>query len=312
MKSILPLIAFALHAISCQGQKEQTRTFTRIRSLRIVMESGNCELRKSTDGAITASVQFDEANGLTPYMQQEKDKLSIKEDLKDGSGKGKSNWLISLPDDLAITFITTSGKLKVSDVKMTFHGTSDAGALSFTKVSGDLDISIVSGDLDIEDFSGVLNARMGSGTSHISRSIGDLRVTSDVGQIVVADSKAKFQVASKNGNVVGRNVTTGGSSRFTTSIGNAEVRLSATPVHDLFISSGTGDALCAFNGNTFEGKIIMRAGTQSGHIRAPFGFEREEELEYGRNPTLQKSTRLGKAKTYIQVNTISGEAILTP
>ena len=111
--------------------------------------------------------------------------------------------------------------------------------------------------------------------------------------------------------MVGRNISLGGSSKFTTSTGDCEVLLSATPEHDLLVSSGTGQALVAFNGNKVQGRIIMRAGMQSGRITAPFGFEKEEETDYSNVLTLQKSTRMGNAKNYLQVNTVSGEAVLT-
>jgi hypothetical protein len=314
MRRIQPvfLLCLCLQAapIPCKPQQEQTKTFTRIRSLRIALASGDCELRKSTDPTVTVNLQFEESSGTKPAMLQEKDKLIISEEVKGPVGNGKSKWTITVPDDLPITFHSISGKLQISDLKLKFVGASDRGPLLFSRVTGDIDVSVVSGDLDIEDFLGMLNARIGSGHTHISRSVGEIKIDGDGGPIVVSESKAKFRISNNTGDVVARNVSLGGSSKFTSTGGNAEIRLSATPQHDLFVSSGSGEALVAFNGNNLQGKIIMRAGMKSGRINAPFGFEKEVETDYGRRPTIQKSTRMGTAKNYIQVNTVSGEAIL--
>jgi hypothetical protein len=85
--------------------------------------------------------------------------------------------------------------------------------------------------------------------------------------------------------------------------------LASAPAHDISLNSGSGDAILDFNGNKIEGLIVMKANKKNGVIKAPFDFDKTEEIEQGRDQVaIKKTTQRGTSDVKISIGTGSGVA----
>lgn len=172
-----------------------------------------------------------------------------------------------------------------------------------------MSVSTGSGDLDIEAFDGVLDGSTGSGTIRVLNSKGELKLNCGSGNIRITDSQAEFRASTGSGDVAARNLKLVAASRFNSGSGDAQVQLAGSPMFDISVGSGSGNAELDFNGNEISGDIVMTANKKNGRIVAPFDFDKTEEtMEGGDQVTVRKSVVKGTQK--ISVSTGSGEAII--
>lgn len=307
------VVAFLIFgAIPVAAQKEINKTFDGITKIRLSTASGSCKITKSDSKSVALNLQhtYDE-DEYQPRIEQEGDRLTIKEDFRGNNHSGSAYWTLKVPEGVAITFSTGSGDLDITGVKTELRANSGSGNLTFIDTQGDVDATTGSGDLEIENFNGELNANTGSGTVTVANGQGDISLNCGSGNIRVSDVVAVLSANTGSGNIQGRNIKLNGSSKFNTGSGSARIQLAATPTFDVSINSGSGDAELDFNGNEIVGEIVMRASKRNGRITAPFEFDKTEETnEWGDNVTIKKTAVRGKGTNRISIGTGSGDAVI--
>jgi hypothetical protein len=163
----------------------------------------------------------------------------------------------------------------------------------------------------VDNYAGELNINSGSGEIAVRKSEGDMNLNGGSGNIRIADSKASFSANSGSGNVIGSNVTLTGSSKFNSGSGDAEILLAVAPSYNISVNSGSGDSQLDFNGAKIEGEVVMKANKKNGIIKAPFDFDKTEELnEHGDQVIVKKTAIKGNGNIKIAVSTGSGAAVL--
>jgi hypothetical protein len=110
--------------------------------------------------------------------------------------------------------------------------------------------------------------------------------------------------------VEAENITLKEDGNFNTGSGDVEISLEAALDYDIELNSGSGDAVLDFNGQKIEGTIVMKAKKRGGDIRAPFEFDRVEEIEEGGDIYIKKTKKLGNKDIDIYVGTGTGNAII--
>lgn len=299
--------------IALLAQKEISKTFTGVKSIRIQTASGDCKIIKSADASVAVSVRhgYDERE-YEPVFEQSGDRLELKENYKANSVNGSGPvWTLTIPEGIDVRFRTGSGDVEAANMKLRMDVNTGSGSVAFRKVSGDVTINTGSGDLDIEEYDGILDANTGSGTARVTNSKGELKLNCGSGNIRIADSQAQFRASTGSGDVTARNLKLTASSRFNSGSGDTEVILGGSPAFDVSVGSGSGNAELNFNGNEIAGEIVMTANKNRGSIVAPFEFDKVEETkEWGDQVTVRKSVVRGNGKQKVSVSTGSGEAII--
>jgi hypothetical protein len=307
-KALLPLVMFSLMIpLGLVAQKDASKSFDGIKSIRMNTSSGNCKIQKSSNSTVSVKVQYTyDDSDYRPEMVKNGDRLEIREEFLKRSVSGSSDWVLSVP------FNTGSGDIEVADLKINLDGTTGSGDLFLTNVSGEIKGTTGSGNIELRKVNADIRATTGSGDIDLEGSSGDISITCGSGNLNLNDSKASFRAITGSGSIRTRNLAITGSSSFATGSGNARIVLAATPESNLSVASGSGDAEVDFNGNAIQGEIVMRASKRNGRIEAPFEFDKTEEIDNGnRNDvTVEKTVVKGNSNNRIRISTGSGAAIL--
>ena len=302
-----------LTAIAASAQKEVTKSFSGIKSIRMTGSSGDCKILKSTDGTVKVYVRHSYAESeFTPTMEQSGDLLILKEEYLVRSVSGTSpRWTLTIPEGTEVRFRTGSGGLEATGMKLQLDVNTGSGSVALQKVSGEITVNTGSGDFDLEDSDGTIDVSIGSGTVRISNSRGKLKLGCGSGNIRINNSQGVFRASTGSGDVIGHSVSLEGSSNFSSGSGDAQVVLAGTLKYDIAVGSGSGDAELNFNGSEVSGEIVMVANKENGRIIAPFEFEKVEEINKGRDQvTVKKTVTKGKGTNQVRISTGSGNATL--
>ncbi len=297
----------------CFAQKEQVKTFTGVKSIKMNNSSANCKIQKSSDQSVTVKLKYTYNDGdVENTMDQEGDRLVIRETFHANNVRGSSEWILSVPDGIAIKYTTGSGSIEAANLKLDINATTGSGGFTLNNVTGTLNITTGSGDLELDGFSGELYVNIGSGSATIQNSSGDFDLNCGSGNINVNQSKAAFKINTGSGRVLAKGINLTGASRFNSGSGSSTVVLASALQHDIAVNSGSGDAELNFNGNPIAGEIIMEASKEHGRIDAPFAFDKTEEIVRSGNDnvTIRKTVAKGKSINKIRVGTGSGDAVL--
>ncbi len=312
LKNSLFAIALVSPLLSL-AQKEQTKSFTGIKLIKMSNSSASCKIQKSTDQTVTVKLRYTyDDNDVENTMDQDGDRLVIRETFHANNVRGNSEWTVSVPDGMTIKYTTGSGSIEANNLKLDLNATTGSGSFTLNKVSGIVNANTGSGDIELDGFNGELYVNVGSGSATIDNSSGDFDLNCGSGNIYVNQSRAAFKLNTGSGRVLAKGVNLTGASRFNSGSGNATVVLAAAPQHDIMVNSGSGDAELNFNGNAIAGEITMEASKGHGTITAPFEFDKTEEIGRGDkdNITVRKTAIKGKATNKIRVGTGSGDATL--
>jgi hypothetical protein len=316
MKRIIGLVvlAFMLSSAGVLAQKTVSKSFSGIKKIRMNTASGSCDIRRSPDASVKVSVDYTyDTDRFEPRMDQEGDRLVIKETYRGNSGNGDSKWTITIPDNMSFTFSTGSGNLDAADISLDLNANTGSGNLTFTNVKGTVDGSTGSGDIELVNFSGDMHANTGSGNIRAEKCLGELGLNCGSGNMRLTDNQVTISANTGSGTIRATSMKLEGSSSFNTGSGSAEVTLASSPKFDVSVNSGSGNAELNFNGNAISGQIVMRYSKRNGRIEAPFEFDKTEEIDNGNNNndvTIEKSVVKGNGTNRIRVSTGSGTAAL--
>lgn len=135
MKKQLVTILLLCAPIALFAQKEISKTFGGVKSVRITTASGNCRILKSADATVTIGVRhaFDESE-FEPVLAQDGDRLELKENYKAQSVSGTSPvWTMSIPEGIEVRFRTGSGSIEAASMKLQLDVNTGSGSVTFTR-----------------------------------------------------------------------------------------------------------------------------------------------------------------------------------
>lgn len=294
MKPALIILGILVGITSINGQEKITKTYTGIDEIEISVSSGDAIFKKSTSNEVTVELIHTFDIDYDPTIRQNGSKLDIDDRnvaRSNRSYSGKATWTFTIPDNLEVEFETGSGDAEIADLTLEFEMSSGSGDFEIRNSDGEIEISTGSGDIDATDVTGDLEFSTGSG---------DI----DLDKIYAA-----IDASTGSGNVDAENITISDGSSFSSGSGDVEVALSETPAFDISVGSGSGDATLDFNNNEIEGTVVMQINKNKGRIRAPFSFDKEEEITQGRSSVqLRKTKKFNSKDIQVKVSSGSGTA----
>ena len=287
--SVLNFSMFPLFNFSQQKFEE---TYSGLEGIDITVSSGDAIFKKSKDANVHLTLTHNMGN-YHPQIQQRGNKLNIQDDRSEKVrwNDGPVLWTFEVPDDMVIGFNTGSGDVLFAEISVKAKINSGSGVLAFDDIKGEIRGITGSGDIDFQNSSGHFNMNTGSGSIQGNGLSGYMTMTTGSGSIEIQDL-----------------VVTDACS-FNAGAGKVKVSLSGPLSNDLYVNSGSKDAILNLNGNKIEGAITMKADTKKGRIIAPFDFEKEEEIDNGStNKVVLKTTQIGDKDIKINVGTGNGTA----
>jgi hypothetical protein len=314
MKSKYSLILVLAFLVSCSyshSQEEKTveKSFSGISSIDLSTASGDCVIKKGSGDAVQVKVTYTyDDEDFTPKMDQNGSRLKLEEKFHASNTRGSSKWELEVPDGLAIDFNSGSGDLNVMDLKGELDYNSGSGDAMVENFDGELKFNSGSGDFHFTKIMGEIKVNSGSGDHHIDGCDVHAKANTGSGDIKVNNSKGGYSLNTGSGDVTGGRLTLSDEGKFNTGSGDVEVVLAAVLVNDISANSGSGDAIIDFNGNKIEGEVVMTCKKRGGNIRAPFPFDKEEEIDRNGETYLKKTAKLGSKDILIEVGTGTGTA----
>ncbi len=309
-KSITFLVVFVAAMLVAQAQ-EVSKTFSGIKKINLSTSSGDVIVAKGGTNDVQVKVTFTyDTDEYQPILEQSGSTLTLKEDFNKRSVSGKSTWQLTVPDGLELQSSSGSGDFEASDVKVTISANTGSGDYTWKNVSGDSKINTGSGDIKIDAYQGNININTGSGDITVAKTNGDVRANAGSGNISLATIKGGVSANSGSGNIKAQELALTGKGSFNSGSGDVLLVLSAPIAYNLSVNSGSGDAVLDCKGTKLEGKLIMTASKRNGEIKAPFAFDKTEELDDdGRdNVKIRKTVQLGSSNVEIKISTGSGTA----
>ena len=310
MKKLFPVASLSLLVSwGAIAQGQLNKTFSGVKRIQISTSSGDCSLSKASNSSVTVDLTHTFGDNYDPEIRQDGDRLIIKEKFRSNSSRGESMWKLTVPDGVEVDFATGSGNLNASNLAMDLDVNTGSGDISVQQLKGDLRGNTGSGNITLTEASGEIKVNTASGDIEADKIDGELSLNCGSGDIMILDSQASFLANTGSGKIKGTNLTLTGSSRFNSGSGDAQIVLANAPTHDISVNSGSGDAVLDFNGSTIAGEIVMKANKENGVIKAPFDFDKTEEIEQGRDQVvIKKTAQRGNSDVKISIGTGSGVA----
>jgi DUF4097 and DUF4098 domain-containing protein YvlB len=304
------IFVFALVAFAASGQ-EISKTFSGITKIKINTSSGDVILSKGSTSDVKVNVTYTyDKDEYTPLFEQSGGTLTLKEDFHKHSVSGHSKWALTIPDGLEISASSGSGDVEARDVKVSLSANTGSGDYTWTNVSGDSKINTGSGDIKLDSYQGNININAGSGDISLLKSKGDVRANTGSGNISLTEAKGEIYANTGSGDIKAQELALTGKGSFNSGSGHVLLVLSAPLAYNLSINSGSGDAVLDCKGTKLEGKLVMTASKKHGEIKAPFTFDKTEEIDNNgdNNVTIRKTVQLGTSNIEIKIGTGSGTA----
>lgn len=233
---------------------------------------------------------FDLPRGLSVFHEQSGSSLRVwteKKGLFIPPGNGR--LLFTVPEDILLEAVTSSGNLAVSGIDAEFlSAQSSSGSVEIDDVSGRLScgsssggvrvrggegekaVKTSSGTIRIEDSDGGINAESSSGSVRIASVDGDISVSTSSASIHLEDIVGSLNASSSSGGITGEQITLTGDSFFETSSGSIHVSLENDPDElrfELTTSSGGLECPLGSGGKRLSvgnGGITVTGKTSSG------------------------------------------------
>jgi len=259
-----------------ENQQKITRTYADKIMVYLPTVSGDCIVQTGDDDSIHVSVQhtYDE-NVFMAEFSVLATVLYLEEKFPpDTNAEGSSTWILTIPSETHIQFVSTSGNLEASD---------KTGSVIAETASGNINVANMENCMMLISASGDINTNNTKGTSY-------------------------FQTAS--GNISVEDFTADSTSSFTSDSGDVYVKLAESADQDLILSSTSGEAILDYNGNTVNGTFTFVAKQNSGHISCPFAFDTETTFWDGYNWYMKKTVVRNTPEPNINISTASGTARL--
>jgi len=306
------LLAFLILLTIVANAQSVNKTFNGVKKIELTTSSGDLKLEKSSSDEVAIRMTYTySTSDFQPVLEQHGSTLVLKEDFKAKKHvSGTSRWTLAIPDGLEVKLNSGSGNIEVSNLKISANTNTGSGNYTWRNVSGDSKINTGSGDIIITEYDGKINMNTGSGDISIDNINGDVKANAGSGNLLLTKVKGGVQANSGSGNVKASELQLTNKGSFNSGSGDVLVVLTTPLANDLSINSGSGDAVLDNKGLKLEGKLVMSANKRNGEIKAPYSFEKTEEInENGDNSvTIRKTVQLGASPIQIKISTGSGTA----
>lgn len=297
--------------ILAQAQ-EVNKSFTGIKKIRLNTSGGNCVLVKGSSADVKVNLKYTYSDEkFTPVMDQEGSMLVLKEEFERGSVRGESTWTLTIPQNMELDFNSGSGNLKGEGLTLELKGNSGSGNVDLIGTDGEFRLNSGSGSVTLTKIKGEVSANSGSGNIIVDgASNTEVKANVGSGDIKIYNATGRFSANSGSGSVKVDKLILTDKSSFNSGSGDVKIILAASPAHSLSVNSGSGDAVVDFAGNKMEGTVVMTANKKNGEIRAPFNFDKTEELDDDNQVRIRKTAKLSDKDIQIKIGTGSGEAVV--
>ncbi len=292
--------------------QEVNKSFSGIKKIRLSTSGGDCILVKGSSNDVTVSLTYTYSKEkFTPVMEQEGSTLILKEEFERGSARGESKWTLTVPQNMELDFNTGAGSLKADGLTLEVKSNSGSGNVELKNTDGKFRLNSGSGNVLLTAIKGEVSANSGSGNIEVEGADGEVKANVGSGSIKIYNAKGMFAANSGSGSVKADKLVLTDKSSFNSGSGNVKIALAATPTHSLSVNSGSGDAVLDFAGNKMEGTVVMTANKKNGDIRAPFSFDKTEEIDDdGNQVRIRKTAKLSDKDIQIKIGTGSGNAVV--
>ena len=137
-----------------------------------------------------------------------------------------------------------------------------------------------------------INFKSGTGNFSAEGIESEIKVETGTGSITINHVSGYFSISSGTGSIQIRDIIIEKSSKFNSGTGNVSVVLSRSPDRDISVTSGTGNAILDYRGNTLKGFFEFGAIQNKGRIVSPVKFETEDIIPNGNLYNEIKSFRI--------------------
>lgn len=309
--AVLPIMIFLVNCNSSHSQEEKKveKSFEGISVIDLNTGAGDGEIQKGQGDRVEVIVTYTyDDESYTPKMEKSGNRLILEEKFHSRNTSGRSHWLLVVPDGLKIKFNTGSGDLRLAGITGELDFNSGSGDAHLEDFEGDLKLNSGSGDFHFRNVKGELQVNSGSGDHHIHDCDMFVKGNTGSGDIDVNQSKGGYRLNTGSGDVEAGGIVLSEEGKFNSGSGDVEIKLASALINDISANSGSGNAVVDFSGNAIEGEVIMTCKKRGGNIKAPFAFDKEEEIDRDGETYIQKSARLGSKDIRIEVGTGTGTA----
>jgi DUF4097 and DUF4098 domain-containing protein YvlB len=318
------------------------KTFKKKDNLKISVTGATCFLKKSETGEIRIKIVHTYDSVLySPEFIEESDVLSIKEGFKEKGLKGKAKWYFEIPDKTRITFNSESGNIEAEEMKCKFELNTESGEIKLSEISGEISVNTKSGDIKIDEPGDKLEINTASGNVNISdanerlkittasgdvnvnkagdgikintdggdiklkKIKGEVEIKSEKGDISISDVKGKLEISTTKGDIDISDFNPAKQTSLNSTSGKIKVELSNSLSEDLLLSTGSGDILLDFDGNSTDGYYEFFASKNPSKIEIPVDFQLVSSK--GEDSKTEKFFKSGTGKPKITMKTESGD-----
>lgn len=297
MKQIKLLSSFLIAFLAIQFAQSQlyadeviTRTFDAKQEVKIELILGSCIINNSNDDKIHVRVEHSyPENAFEAVFKEREQYVEVEEKLLENNPRGQSSWTVSVPKETEIDFNSATGNLSIE------------AELS------EIDANSGTGTIDIRNSKGEFELNSGTGSIQIFNSEGEFDLNSGTGKVFIEKSKGDIEANSGTGDVEANEITIADEADLNSGTGDVEVVKPLGEDFDLYLNSGTNDAVLDMKGLPLKGYFEMSARKHSGRIISPVEFK---EIEDESEDVIKKSfTKDGKSPRYY-ISTGTGTAEL--
>ena len=221
------------------GDDDETAwKFEDIKLIKVKTLSGDCVIEKGGDGEVSVNVVkgYNPRKSCKTTVREDDETLEITEEIT-GTGRGGSTiWTLYVPDDIEVEFVSTSGGMRLSNVKGKFVGSTASGEYELINCGGEFALNTASGDYHIRNCKGM------------------------------------FKVSSASGDIDASGLEIDGNSTLASASGTVNVKIGKTPEYDLSVGSASGKAVLDYDGNPLSGYFEFEAKARGGKIDSPVDF----------------------------------------
>jgi hypothetical protein len=187
---------------------------------------------------------------------------------------------------------------------------SATGNLSIKAVLSEVDANSGTGRIEIKKSRGEFELNSGTGRVEVFTSEGEFDLNSGTGSVLIERSTGEFEANSGTGKVEANEITIIDQADFNSGTGDVEVRKPLGDDFDLYLNSGTNDALLDMRGQPLKGYFELSAQRYGGRIEAPSEFKEGSSQSGESNGTIRKSYGSGEDTPRYFISTGTGTAEL--
>jgi hypothetical protein len=292
-------------------QREVLRELPAKPGLVIELVSAECIVETGVEGLIR--VQVVHSYPVDRYQVEVHElsaELRLRERFLRGSTRGSATWRLTVPDTTEVFFSSASGDFESTGDYAKLEAGSASGQISIRDLDGRIDINTASGVVRLSDVAGQLSVNTASGNVQVDGFDGLLSLRTAAGDVELDGIAAEIEAATVAGRIEVFQLRPTGECSFSSTAGDVEVELAATPAFDLTLTSTSGSVELDLDGNGLAGTFVFSALQHAGSIESPVDFDEQEIFVHAGQTYLRKTFSRSSALPSITLATATGSARL--